>query len=151
MMGEPKLLYVLADGARARMVEHRSEPDRYATIEEIDARDELRQLRRELRASPQARNQQSGNPNLQHTVGRGGYVDEAKQAFVRQVADRVARLLDRGSYQGVVVAAPDRLVGPLRARLQDAGAVTRAINRDLTKTPDVELAAWLDGPPAGRV
>lgn len=150
MMGEPKLLYVLADGARARLVEHRSEPDRYATVEEIDARAELRQLRQELRASPQARNQQSGSPGLQHTVGRGGYVREAKQAFVRQVADRVTRLIDQGGYQGVVVAAPDRLLEPFRARLQETGAQMRTINRDLTKTPDVDLAAWLDGPPAGR-
>lgn len=150
MIGEPKLLYVLADGARARVVEHRSEPQRFATIEEIDARDGLRQLRRELRASPQPRNQQSGSPDLQHTVGRGGYVREAKQAFVRKVADRVTHLLEQGGYQGVVVAAPDRLLGPLRERLQEACAETRAINRDLTKTPDIELAAWLERPPAGR-
>lgn len=150
MMDPPKLLYVLADGARARMVEPRPEPHRYATIEEIDARDDLRQLRRELRASPQSRNQQSGSPGLEHTVGRGGYVREAKQAFVRKVADRVTRRLEQGDYQGVVVAAPDRLLGPLRERLQEAGARTRAINRDLTKTPDGDLAAWLEGPPAGR-
>lgn len=151
MNGDAKLLYVLADGARARMVEHRSEAHRYTTIDEIDARDGLRQLRRELRGSPQARNQQSGSPGLHHTVGRGGYVDEAKQAFVRQVAERVSMLLRDRGYRGVVLAAPDRLLGPLRERLQEAGAETRgAINRDLTKTPDIALAAWLDTPLAGR-
>jgi hypothetical protein len=136
---EHRTLYVLADGARARFVERRAEPGSYATFEEIDARDQLRTLRRELRANPRARNQQSGAPALTHTLGRGAPVREAKQAFIENVADRASTLLRNGRYAQVVVAAPDRLLDPLSRRLAHSGAALVAINRDLTKTPDHAL------------
>lgn len=144
MIHHPKLLYVLADGARARFVERRPEPRSFATIDEIDARESLRDLRRELRASPPARSFESGSPGLRHSVGKDDYVRDAKAAFVSTVAERATALLHAGAYEGVVVAAPDRLLSPLRRRLEKAGAQTAAINRDLTKTPDAALSDWLE-------
>jgi protein required for attachment to host cells len=142
-----KLLYVLADGARARFVEHREVPPRFATIDEMDARDELQRLRRELRSSPRARNQQSGSPGLQHTIGREAPIREAKEAFASAVAERAKSLVQDGGYEGVVVAAPDRLLASLSGRLEEARITTAAINRDLTKTPDSALGAWLEVAP----
>lgn len=150
MIHRPKLLYVLADGARARFVERRVEPRSFATIDEIDARDDLRDLRRELRASPPARSFESGSPGLRHSVGKDDYVRDAKTAFVSTVAERATALLHDRAYEGVVVAAPDRLLGPLRRLIENTGAQTVAINRDLTKTPDAALGDWLEtaGPSA---
>lgn len=149
MTSARKLLYVLVDGARARFVERRPTPPSFATFEEIDARDRLQALRRELRASPRPRNRQTGSPGLEHTLGRGAPIREEKQRFVAGVAERTAKLLRDGGYEGLVVAAPDRLLAPLRRRLQDAGTEPIAINRDLTKTPDAGLTQWLE--PAGRL
>lgn len=144
MIHHPKLLYVLADGARARFVERRPEPRSFATFEEIDAREDLQNLRRELRASPPARSFESGSPGLRHSVGKDDYVRDAKTAFVSTVAERVATLLHDGPYEGVVVAAPAPLLSPLQRQLENAGAKPVAIDRDLTNTPDAALGDWLE-------
>lgn len=139
-------LYVLADGARARFVERRSEPRSFATIEEIDSRAQLRELRQELRASPPSRVMQSGSAGRRHTVGVDDAVQRAKADFIQTVAERATDLYRTGGYSEVVVAAPDRLLTPLREQLEGGGARTVAINRDLTKTPDCDLGDWLEPP-----
>ena len=55
-----KLLYVLTDGGRARLVERSPSSGDFVTIEEIDNQAALRQLRRELRASPPVRTRLAG-------------------------------------------------------------------------------------------
>jgi len=141
-----KSLYVLADGARARFVERREEPRSFVTIEEIDSRDQLRALRQELRASPPSRVMQSGSAGRRHTVGPDDAVQRAKTDFIATVAGRATELYRARGCSEMVVAAPDRLLAPLRERLEDGGARTLAINRDLTKTPDGDLGEWLEHP-----
>jgi len=145
MTPTPKMLYVLADGARARFVERQRETRSFATVEEIDARHRLRSLREKLREGAVALSFQSGDSGNRHTVVADDAVQRAKSDFVREVADRAAELLRKRGFQKVVVAAPDRLLPRLRERLEDAGAQTIAINRDLTKTPDDALGPWLEG------
>jgi hypothetical protein len=54
-MAAPKILFLLADGARARFVERSPETGRFVTVREIDGRRELQTLRDELRSSQPAR------------------------------------------------------------------------------------------------
>ena len=144
-MGHPaKTLFVLADGARARLVERSAKSGDFVTIDEIDARDRLRQLRRELRASPQARTHQSTEPR-RHKVGREGYLRRAKEEFVAEVAERANALRRKGDYNEVFLAAPARLIGPLRAQFGADAPVAGALERDLTKAPDSALSHWLGG------
>ena len=117
-----KSLYVLADGARARFVERREEPRSFVTIEEIDSRDQLRALRQELRASPPSRVMQSGSAGRRHTVGPDDAVQRAKTDFIATVAGRATELYRARGCSEMVVAAPDRLLAPLRERLEDGGA-----------------------------
>lgn len=135
-------LFVLADGARARLV-RRTPAGGFATFAEVDGRNRLAQLRRELRASPPPANRQSGTP-VRHSLGRSDYVRRAKAAFVESVADEAVQALATRGFDAIVLAAPARLIGPLRERLGERTQISVAISRDLTKSPDRELPRWLD-------
>lgn len=138
------MLYVLADGARARLVERSRETGDFVTFAEIDARGRLEGLRRDLRGNPAALSQQSGT-HSSHTATRGDSVRLAKEAFVHEVADRAAEVAKDKGYVGVFVAAPARLLEPLRSRLAHRHAhISGSIERDLTKAPDATLPKWLD-------
>lgn len=142
-MPNPKTLFVLADGARARLVERSHDTGDFVTFVEIDARDRLRTLRTELRAGLPGRTQQSGTPE-RHAVGREDYIRLAKQAFIEQVAERAADVAEARGFQDVVVAAPARLIEPLRKGLARRAHIAGSLERDLTKAPDEALPKWLD-------
>jgi protein required for attachment to host cells len=140
-----KLLFVLADGGRARLVERSNATGHFVTVETIDGAHDLEQLRRELRASPSARTHESASPR-RSTVGPADYIRSAKEAFMGEVAGRALAVVRARQFDGVVLAAPRQLVGPLRAQFATHTTVAGAIRKDLTKTPDHELGAWLNSP-----
>ena len=120
----------------------------YVTVEEIDHTAALQQLRKELRASPPARAFSSTSPR-RSAVGREDYYRPAKEAFMVEVADRAGVLVRQRKLDGIVLAAPSQLIGQLRVRLEAQATVAGAIRKDLTKTPDHELGAWLNDIPRG--
>lgn len=142
-MYPPKTLFLLTDGARARMVERSPQTGDFNTFSEVDGRDRLETLRTELRASAQGRSVQSGTPE-RHSVGREGSFRQAKEAFVEEMADRAAQICRERGFQAVFVAAPARLIGPLRRRLAPHAQIVGALEKDLTKAPDAKLGKWLD-------
>lgn len=137
-----KLLFVLADGGRARFVERMRDRGDFVTVDQIDHSGELRTLRAELRASPPARTFPGRAPR-RSAVGRDDYIRSTKQAFMAEVADRAAALVAQHALEGVVVAAPPQLISPLRTKIDALTKVAGAISKDLTKTPDHELGGWL--------
>ena len=137
------LLYLLTDGGRARLVRRSSESGNYVTVDEIDGGDRLRLLRKELRASPPARAFSKGSPR-RSAVGEEDFYRPAKEAFMAEVADRAIDFARKEQMDGVFLAAPARLIGPLKARLDEQIPVTGTIRKDLTKAPDHELGAWLN-------
>ena len=138
-----KLLFVLTDGGRARFVRHVSDVNDFATLEEIDQMAQLKKLRAELRASPSGRAFESASAS-RHEVGRNKQVRESKEAFMAEVAERALATVERLGLEAIFIAAPARLVGVLRGRLESRATVAGALGKDLTKTPDHELHAWLD-------
>lgn len=142
-MPKPKTLFVLADGARARLVERSHETGDFVTFAEIDGRPRLSGLRTELRKGHAAISQQSATPQ-RHAAVRVDFVREAKDAFVKEVADRAADIAKAKGFQSVFVAAPARLIGPLSERLGRQTRISGALGRDLTKAPDSALPKWLD-------
>lgn len=144
-MHNSKTLFLLADGARARLVEQSAETGDFVTISEIDARDRLRVLRTELRASLPDRVLQSGTPE-RHAVGREDFLRQAKEAFIKEVADRAASVCRDRGFQAIFVAAPARLIGPLRRHIATQAKVVGALEKDLTKAPDERLGTWLSHP-----
>lgn len=138
-----KLLFILTDGGRARFVERSAETGRFVTFEELDHTGRLRELRAELRATPPARAFSSASPR-RSGVGPEDPVRPAKEAFMGEVAERAGELVRARGLDGVVLAAPTRLIGPLRMRLARRARVTGAIRKDLTKAPDHHLGGWLN-------
>lgn len=138
------LLYVLTDGGRARLVERSPTDGHYVTVEEIDHTERLRTLRQDLRASPPVRTFSSHSPDVAG-VGPEDFVRPAKEAFMAEVAERAAGRLRSDRLDGVVVAAPSRLIGAIRLRLEAQHArVAGSVRKDLTKAPDETLGSWLD-------
>lgn len=142
-MRNPKTLFLLADGARARLVERSSASGDFVTIDEIDGRGRLQVLRAELRASPPARSFAKGTPH-RHSVGREDFFRQAKEAFVEEVAGRAAEVCRTRGFADIFVAAPPRLIGPLKESVAAKAKVSGALERDLTKSPDATLPKWLD-------
>jgi hypothetical protein len=130
-MPHRKVLYLIADGARARLVRRSPDTGAFVTLSEIDGRDQWRGLRVALRHSPPARSFQAGAPE-RHAVGREDYGRQAKAAFVAEVAGRAA----------VVIAAPGRLIGALKDLVGGRAPVLGVIEKDLTKAPDERLPKW---------
>nr|WP_278253754.1 host attachment protein [Caulobacter sp. CCUG 60055] len=133
----------MTDGGRARMVERSSSNGDFVTVAELNQMSRLKTLRDRLHASPQARVFGSHEP-VRHRVGREGHVRRAKTAFVAQVAAQAAGIVSSTGLTGVVLAAPPRLIGALRRCLEPSTPIAGALAKDLTKTPDHALGAWLD-------
>lgn len=139
-----KTLFLLADGARARLVERSNETGDFVTFEEIDGRQRLKGLRAELRGSPPASTFSSGSPDRRATVASKDFTRAAKEDFVAEIAERALDVCERRGFEDIVVAAPARLIGPLREQLSAKAHVIGALERDLTKSPDASLPQWLD-------
>ncbi|MBS0364158.1 MAG: host attachment protein [Proteobacteria bacterium] len=143
MRKTPRLLFVLSDGGRARLVERSPENGHFRTVREIDGARMLEGLRHELRASPPGRSFASVGAR-RAAVGRERYVREAKTKFVGSVAEEAVALCHSQGIDGVVIVAPGRLIADLRHPFEGKVAVVNAIRKDLTKTPDADLGAWLN-------
>lgn len=76
-----------------------------------------------------------------HAVGKEDAFRPAKEAFMMEVAGRAVAVMRRRKLQGVILAAPPRLIGALRRRLGRT-RIADTLRKDLTKTPDHELRAW---------
>ena len=142
-MQPAKVLFVLADGAHARLVARHEAGGRFSTLLEMNGEQELAQLRAELRASPAVANRQSGTPQ-RHSLAQEDFARAGKEAFVRKVAAKAADVARQRGFEHVFVAAPPRLVGPLASYMAEYGPVAGTLGRDLTKIPDAELSPWLE-------
>ncbi len=141
-MPRPKVLFLLADGARARFVERSPETGYFVTVQEIDSRQALRTLRKELRATRPTWTTQQGLPGGD-AINPHDYFRSAKEAFVAEVAEKAAAMVKKQAYEGVFVAAPARLIAVLRKGLSGRATITGELTRDLTKAPDADLSKWL--------
>lgn len=137
------MLYLLTDGGHARFVRRSPETASYVTVEEIDGAEQLRTLRKRLRANPPARAFSKGS-SRRSAVNEVDFYRPAKEAFVASVAERAIDYARREHMDAVFLAAPARLIEPLKARIAEQIPTAGAIRKDLTKTPDHELGAWLD-------
>lgn len=117
-----KLLYVIADGGHVRYVERSADED-FVTIE---------------------RAEHAGAPMSHHHHTEAGEHTHADHvAFAAAVAKHAAALAAEHRMLGVVVCAPQRLVGVLREHVAAAATVAGEVAKDLTKVPDHELRQWL--------
>lgn len=142
MIASKKCLYVLTDGGRAKLVRRSPADGHFETLEELEAREALRAVREQLGSRTTSQAQPST------TAGRSSVKDEqplraAKEAFIDRVADDAARTCRREGLDGVFLAAPPRLIGPLTERLGRQSSVVGTLCKDLTRTPLAKLEARL--------
>lgn len=152
MPQHPRLLYVVADGGSARLLERRSSDGEFVTIRRLDGRGRLAAVREEQRDEHAGRSFESAT-TARHAVGREDDYRRAKAAFAREVAEAVNEMLaaesssesSSGAWSGVVLAAPSRLVRVFREALEPRTNLVSTVAKDLTKTQEHELGRWLDG------
>lgn len=97
------------------------------------------------RYEPPGRSQESATTARHSFVDAEGPARREKRAFAHVVADYLSEAAERRVFARLVVAAPPKFLGDLRAALSD-GAKARIvgeIHKDLTKETETQLAARL--------
>ena len=142
MIPHPKILFVLADGSRARFVRRSPQTGDFVTVREVDGGDRLREVRAWAQSHPPGRSFQSA-PAARSAVGPEDPYRQVKADFMEQIADAARMLAAEDATVGMVLIATRRLLPVLR---RDVGPHVRVLNelgKDLTKVPDHELRPWL--------
>ncbi|HVM99296.1 MAG TPA: host attachment protein [Caulobacteraceae bacterium] len=142
MPHQRKLIYVLADGAHARFVERAADTGAFVTVQRMNGEARLDVIRAEERNEQPGRTFESATTGS-HGVGRSDAYRRAKESFIADVGRTLGEVLERRPVEGVVLAAPSRLLKPLRSSLPPRTVVVAEIGKDLIKTPDHELETWL--------
>jgi protein required for attachment to host cells len=134
-----KTLFVIADGAHARWVRRSQQAsDAFATA-------------REMKAKPLEQGHPLGavfesSSGQRFSVQEG---DEAvhrhHQAFAREVAEEINAEVAKGAIERLALVAPSHTLSALTEHLSAAAKakLTGTLAKDLVKTPDHELGAWL--------
>ncbi len=138
-----KTWVVVADGARARIMKRKGRGQRLILIEEMDSPDSRRPTR----------DQGTGKPGRGFSPGSGRHEfsdpvdwhEAAKANFLKQLARRLLELDHQGAFDELILVAPPKALGELRAGLGGhlSGRIKGEINKDLTQLTLHELAAYL--------
>jgi protein required for attachment to host cells len=122
-MTKASLLVLVANGAHARVLRRAAGSSDLHTLLRI----EDGPVRGEARAAP--------DPNRRR--------DERLHAFIAVLAAHLRELLRQHPSDGLVLAAPPRILAPLRADLAPTGAVRAATTKNLVRLDDREVVAHL--------
>jgi len=138
-----KILYVIADGGRARFVE-RDENGAFRTIASFTSA-EAHQRSHDLGLDRPARVKESANAARHAVEPRRDLHVAAKEDFVKHVAGEIDAEHGRKSFDKLVLVAPARVLTELKEELSKAMAKLAAdsLQKDLTKVPDHDLAEHL--------
>ena len=133
-----RTLFLVADNARARWVRRADAQHDLETIEEIsaDAVAPSHPTGVVFEAS-------TGRPST--VAERNNAVLERRTRFARRLADDINHKIDHHAIDRFVLVAPARMLSALTAALSTAARdkLAGSIAKDLTKTPNHELDAWL--------
>jgi protein required for attachment to host cells len=141
----PTTWILIADGAKARVVEQDKESRRYRpAFEEAH-----------FGTTAQSKEIASDRPGRSFdSAGEGRHAMEpstdpqryAKLSFARDLADRLTQAANRQEFDRLILVAAPRTLGDLRSVLPDSvkAKVVVEIDKDLTNTPDQDLGRHLD-------
>jgi protein required for attachment to host cells len=131
--------FLIVDNARARWV-RRSETadDDFVTVDELHA-DPLPPIH------PQGVVFESGGGRFSVEQNRGA-VQNRRYGFARKVAETINARVARGELERLSIVAPARTLQAIRRELtpQACAKLANVLAKDLTKTPDHDLKAWLN-------
>jgi protein required for attachment to host cells len=142
-MKQAKILYVIADGGRARFVE-RNEQGAFRTIASFVS-PELHERSHDLGLDHPTRVKESATTTRHSIEPRRDLHAAAKEDFVKHVAGELDAEHGRKSFDKLVLVAPPRVLTELKEKLSKdmAKLVADGLQKDLTKVPDHDLAAHL--------
>jgi protein required for attachment to host cells len=144
---KPKRTWVLiADGARARILQSDGPGQRLEEVEGGTFHGDHAPTR-EIMSDRMGRAFSSVGPGRSAMEPQTDAHRDLKRRFAQHLADVLARKLAEKAYDRLVVVAPPTTLGDLRAALDQPvrATVTAELAKDLTKTPDAELAEHLEG------
>lgn len=138
-----KTWVVIADGARARILKRKGRGKLLALVEEMDSPDSRRPTRDQGTGKPgRGFSPASGRHEFSDPVD---WHEAVKADFLKELARRLLELDREGAFDELILVAPPKALGELRASLggQLAGRIKGEINKDLTQLTMHELAAYL--------
>ena len=142
-MKKARLWYAIADGGRARFVE-RDESGALRTVAKFEST-ELHARARDLGTDRPTRVRDSAGTGRHSVTPRSDLKAQAKEDFIKLVADELAVEHGRGQFDQLVLVAPIGVLTELKQKLTTpiAGIVVKDLQKDLTKVPDNELPKHL--------
>jgi protein required for attachment to host cells len=136
-------LVLVSDGRRARLLRNQGTPVKPELIVE-------QAINRE---NPPTRDQGSDKPGRRHGPGGaiGGAIEQTdyhhqqEERFAAELADLLYELGNAGKYEELVVVAPPKMLGDLRANFHQkvSGAVVAEVPKDLTQYSVPEIGRML--------
>lgn len=138
-----KLWYAIADGGRARFVE-RDEKGAFRTVANFESID-LHSRASDLGTDRPPRVHDRVGGGRHSVVPRSDLKEQAKEDFVKLVADELAVEHGRGQFDQLMLVAPAGVLTELKRKLAKpiAGIVVKDLQKDLTKVPDHDLTEHL--------
>jgi protein required for attachment to host cells len=141
MPNHPSIDFLVTDSAHARWVRRSESSEDFVTVEEL--------------AAPTA---PAGHPQgVAFESGGGRFnIEERREAVARRryrladtLADAINRKAAHHQIQRLSLIGPPRTLAAIRRRLtpEAQAMVVGTLHKDLTKTPDHELGAWLNAIP----
>jgi protein required for attachment to host cells len=142
-MRNPRVLYLLLDGGRARFI-RRQEHGHLGTFEEHES-DTIHDKSHMLGRDKPPRVQESASDRRSASEPRSDPHDKGEAAFVEQMIARLAAVMAQERFDQLVVAAPPSLHASVRKSLpaDSAAKLKKLLGKDLTRTPDAELKEHL--------
>jgi protein required for attachment to host cells len=138
MTAHLKIQFVVADGARARWVVRSETADDFRTASELHAKPHSA-------GQPQGAvfDSSSGRPSA--VVPRADAVRHHDEAFARELADALNTQAAAGAFERLVLVAPSHTLNAITEHLNTGAKAKlgKTLAKDLSKTPDHELGAWL--------
>ena len=130
--------FILADGAKARILQRRASEPRSFTVIDHEESAEALSPSRELATDRPGRSYESANPSRHAVQWKTDPHEAAKSRFEQKIADLVNRAAEQGLFDALVLVAPPRVLGDVRKALS-AQARERLIleeGKDLLGLPE---------------
>jgi protein required for attachment to host cells len=131
--------FVIADGSCARWVKRSENADDFKTVQETQAGPDL------YDSQPQGVVFESSTSRRFNVGERDEAVRHRQAQFPEAVADAISAQAAAGAFDRLAIVAPARTLSVIRRRLSPPARamLVKTLAKDLTKTPDHELGAWL--------
>jgi protein required for attachment to host cells len=148
---QPVVWVVIADGEHARIVTPTRVTDSFTTIQQVDSLWAHRKSA-DMGTERPGRVHESASTTRHAVEPKHDLHREAKRAFVKDVAEHLEAPSLAGSFDQLVLVAPDRALHELREAVSHevAAKVIGVLDKDLTKVPDgalgEHLAQWWKAP-----